>query len=106
MTNDRAARIIDLANQVSALSAELQALLLDDTPPSSPPAPAPPAPASPSRFTIGARVQILNTRNGLQGQRGTITKTNRVFVFFKLDSDGSVIYRGRRNLLVLPSTVQ
>jgi len=91
-------RIQDIADQISTLSAELNRLLLVHRPVPDPAVP--PVPSSPA-FVVGDRVQILNTYRGLQGHRGIVTRVTRVFIFFKLDTTGSVTSRRRSNLRVL-----
>jgi len=111
--DNRQQRIQVIVAQISRLSDELSSLLLDDDVPPPPrpavvePVPAPPpAPArgptrtsaSPLRFQAGDRVQILNNRNGLRGQLGTVTRTSVAFVYFTLDSSGREIFRSRLNV--------
>jgi len=77
---DRVQQLLDLAHQISALSAQLKRLLLVEQP--LPPIP-PPPPRS-SDFVVGDRVLILNSYRGLRGQQGLITRVTRVFIFFVL----------------------
>lgn len=89
----RQQRIQDIVTQINRLSAEISSLLLDANEQAQPlavvdPAPEPPcAPASGAsrsstllRFQVGDRIHILNNRNGLQGQTGTVTRTSVPFV--------------------------
>jgi len=111
--DNRQQRIQVIVAQISRLSEELSSLVLDGDIPL-PPRPAvvepvpvpPPAPArgtsrsttSPLRFQAGDRVQILNNRNGLRGQLGTVTRTSVAFVYLSLDSTGREIFRSRLNV--------
>jgi len=94
---DRDQQLLDLAHQISALSAQLNRLLLVEQPIPPPP---PQAPRS-SDFVVGDRVQILNSYKGLRGQRGQVTRVTRVFIFFRLDTTGAVTSRRRSNLRVV-----
>jgi len=108
----RQQRIQDLVAQIDQLSTELSSLILlsEDPrrapavvdpvpdPPPAPPARVPSRPSTSLRFQAGDRVQILNNRNGLRGQTGTVTRTSVPFVYFTLDSTGVEIYRGRLNV--------
>ena len=97
---DRQQRIQDLASQISALSVELNRLLITANPPQQQPPPAP-ARRSSERFPIGTRVRITNKYRGLQGQTGVVTRPTPVFIFFRLDSTGSITSRQRKNLRVI-----
>ena len=113
----RQRRIQDIVAQIASLSDELQSLLLDpDQPPLVPavvvpdPQPPPPAPVPPpeqhrsnnpnstSFFLENDRIQVESNRNGLRGARGTVTRVNDSFVFFRLDSSDTVIWRAPRNI--------
>ena len=97
--SERQQRVQEIAAQIRSLSQELDALLsLQDLDPL--PSPSTP-PSSSGSFLPGARVEILNSRNNLRGHRGTITSVNRAFVFFKLDSSGTIVWRARHNLRLL-----
>ena len=93
---DRNQQLLELASQISALSAQLNRLLLVEQPLPPPP----PPPPRTSAFVVGDRVQILNTYKGLQGQRGVVTRVTRVLIFFRLDTSGAVTSRRRSNLRV------
>jgi len=98
-------QLLELAAQISALSAQLNRLLLVEQPlPPPPPAPRDPPVASVPAFAVGDRVQILNSYRGLQGQRGVVTRVTRVFIFFRLDTTGAGTSRRRSNLRVLSRT--
>ena len=101
MTNldRRSQRIQDITLEIRHLSLELDSLLSVSSISSSPPPLS--RPLAPPSFVVGARVRILNSRNGLQGQLGTIVRTNDTFVFFTLDSSGALVWRSRHNLALL-----
>jgi len=94
---DRSQQLLELASQISALSAQLNRLLLVEQPLPPPP----PPPPRTSAFVVGDRVQILNSYKGLQGQRGIVTRVTRVFIVFRLDTSGAVTSRRRSNLRVV-----
>jgi len=94
---NRDQQLLDLASQISELSAQLNRLLLVEQP-IPPPPPQPPRSAA---FVVGDTVQILNTYKGLQGQRGIVTRVTRVFIFFRLATTGAVTSRRRSNLRVV-----
>ena len=109
MTNvdHRSCRIQELAAEIRRLSLELDSLLLVTNSPPSLPRPLPRASvtlssAPLSDFPLGSCVEILNSCNSLQGQRGTIVRTNSAFVFFHLDSSGELVWCSRHNLRPLP----
>ena len=104
MVDDGNQRIRSLALQIDTLSAELRDLLLVAAPPT--PIPVPPAPSPTSRFSVGSRVQILNTYKGLLHHQGIVTKVGSVFVWFKLDSTGQIVFRRHKNLRVLSTSQQ
>jgi len=101
MANERRQRIQDLALQIDQLSAELNTLLSFADPL---PDPAPRPPPSSSRFTVGARVQILNKYKGLLNHQGVVTRVGSVFVWFRLDSSGQITSRRHKNLRVLSTS--
>ena len=114
--SNRQQRIRDIVDEIARLSDELHSLVLDPDTPLVPP-PAPPAPPSPppefadpavpprshnpnstAFFQTDDRVIVTSNRNGLRGSLGTVTNVNDRFVFFRLDSTNTVIWRAPRNI--------
>ena len=114
----RQQRIRDLVDQIARLSDELQSLVLPQEPPPLAPAvvipladPQPPPPEVPddlpprsanpystAHFRTNDRIVIENNRNGLRGETGVVTNVNDSFVYFRLDSTNTVIWRSPRNI--------
>ena len=55
------------------------------------------------RFVLGNRVQVINRRDDLYGEEGTITQVLRGnhFIYFRLEN-GTIRYRRPQNLIVIP----
>lgn len=82
----RQSRIIELSQEITSLTKELDALLLQEL-----------TDTTEADLKIGDTVLITNSYRGLQGAKGNIVKLSRKQATIKLQ-DGTIIQRAKRNL--------
>ena len=101
-------RIREISQEINRLSEELQQILQvgeTDRPAEIRPTPQVNTQQSEESFRIGDQVQVLNRYIGrfgaTRGSTGTVTGIEENYIYFRLDRNGSIVHRHRRNLRVI-----